>query len=59
MAKRNKSREPVDRAAEYIDSPLMTQRLHHKNRLSVRITGNYGTYRTQLGIGKKHDFSCT
>ncbi len=59
MPKRGKSKESVDRAAEYIDSPLMRRRLRFKGRLSVEIDGNFGLYRTEMRTGKKFDGSCT
>jgi SWIM zinc finger len=56
-----KSRKTVheDRAAEYIDSSLMTQRLRFKKQLSARIDGRYGTYRTQVRLTSKIDGECT
>lgn len=48
-----------DRAAEYVDSALMTQRLHYKREISARIDGNYGTYRTRLRLGARGDARCT
>lgn len=59
MPKKKNSSTPTDKAAEYIDSPLMTQRLRYKNDLSARIAGNYGTYRTRVRIGKTINVSCT
>lgn len=59
MPKKKKSSTPIDKAAEYIDSPLMTQRLRYKNDLSARMDGNYGTYRTRVRIGKTVNVSCT
>ena len=55
-----KRADPVfDRAAEYIDSPLMTQRLVYRKQLSARIDGNYGVYRTTVRVGRKLVASCT
>lgn len=59
MPKKSKSREPIDRAAEYIDSPLMTQRLRFGKQLSARIAGNYGTYRTRLKLDARNGAECT
>ena len=59
IAKRKKSTEHPDRAAQYIDSPLMTQRLRHGRDLSARIHGNYGVYRTQLRVGRPSNGSCS
>lgn len=59
MAKRRQTIEPVDRAIEYIDSPLMTQRLRYGDVLSALIHGNYGVYRTEVQIGSSHDARCT
>jgi uncharacterized Zn finger protein len=52
--------EPTfDRADEYINSPLMTQRLVYRKQLSARIEGNYGVYRTTVRIGRKLAANCT
>lgn len=52
--------DPVfDRADEYINSPLMTQRVVYRKHLSVRIDGNYGVYRTTVQLGRKLAGSCT
>ncbi len=59
MPKKKLTRHPEDRAAEYIDSPRMTQRLRRGKNLSARIAGNYGTYRTQTQIGKRSNGDCT
>ena len=59
MAKRRKSTKPIDRAAEYIDSPLMTQRLRNGREVTARIDGNYGVYRTLMRIGRATDGSCS
>jgi uncharacterized Zn finger protein len=48
-----------DRAAEYIDSPMMTKRLRFKKQLSAQIDGRYGTYRTQVRLTGKIDGQCT
>jgi hypothetical protein len=49
-----------DRVAEYVDSPLVTQRLRHGKQVSARIEGNFGVYRTQVTQSKKlvGDCSC-
>lgn len=48
----NRADPAFDRAIEYIDSPLMTQRLVYRKQLSARIEGNYGTYRTTVRVGR-------
>lgn len=48
-----------DPAAEYVDSPLMSQRLLYRRQLSVRIDGKYGTYRTQLTLGRQLRGHCS
>jgi hypothetical protein len=58
MASRAK-KTPEQRIAEYIDSPLMTQRVRFGKQLSVRITGNYGAYRTSMKLTKKENGECT
>jgi len=45
VTKRQSSRE---RAGAYIDSPLMTHRVHYRGQLAARIQGNYGIYYTQV-----------
>jgi hypothetical protein len=57
-AKRAKQKRP-DRALEYIDSPMMQQRLRYGRELSARIQGNYGVYRTRVRIGSLETSSCT
>jgi hypothetical protein len=59
MTKAKKSTEHIDRAAEYIDSPLMTQRLRYGRDLSARIEGNYGVYRTQARTGRRLGGHCS
>src|SRR5690349_1510326 len=49
----------ADRAMEYVDTSLMTQRLRFKTQVSARIDGRYGTYRTQVRLGRKNDGDCT
>jgi uncharacterized Zn finger protein len=48
-----------ERVAEYVDSPVMTQRLRHGKQLSARIVGNCGVYRTQVAQSKKLTGDCT
>lgn len=47
------------RVAEYVDSPLMTQRVRNGKQLSVRIAGHSGAYRTQAQQSKKVTGDCT
>mgnify|MGYP003383431537 CR=1 FL=1 len=51
MKKRPKATVPVDRAAEYVDSPMLTRRVRHGRDLSARVDGRYGLYRTRARIG--------
>jgi hypothetical protein len=48
-----------DRAAQYIDSPMMAQRVRFKKQLSAQIDGRYGTYRTQAKLTGRIDGQCT
>jgi hypothetical protein len=48
-----------DRVLEYVNSPLMTQRLRFGNCVSARIAGNFGAYRTQVTQSKKLNGECT
>lgn len=48
-----------DPATEYVDSPLMSQRLLYRRQLLVRIDGNYGTYCTQLTLGRRLSGQCS
>ena len=57
--KPNRTDPAHERAAEYLDSPRMTQRVVHGKRLSARIDGNSGTYRTTVQVGRKMDATCT
>lgn len=52
---------PEKKELEYIGSPRMRQRVKAGSRLSVRISGNYGVYRTSLKADrdKKFTYSCT
>ena len=56
----SKRRTPVDRAYAYVDSPLMTHRVHYGRQLAARIQGNHGIYyaRVQLGRGIENQCSC-
>jgi hypothetical protein len=47
------------RVAEYVDSPLMTQRLRFGKEVSARIEGNCGIYRTRVTQSKKLDGDCS
>lgn len=47
------------RVAEYVDSPLMTQRVRFAKQVSARIAGNFGAYRTQVTQSKKLTGECT
>jgi uncharacterized Zn finger protein len=58
MAARRKT-TVEERIAEYVDSPLVTQRVRHGKQLSARIADNYGVYRTQAGRSKKVTGDCT
>jgi hypothetical protein len=35
-----------DRVREYVDSPMMTQRIRYEKYVSAQIRGNFGVYRT-------------
>ncbi len=59
MPQKRRRQKPLDRAAEYIASPLMTQRIRYKQGLSARINGNYGVYRTRLQLSRKTESHCT
>ena len=48
-----------DRVAEYVDSPLMTQRVRCGKQISARIAGNFGVYRTVATRSKKVTGECT
>jgi len=48
-----------ERVAEYVDSPLVTQRVRFGKQVSARIEGNYGTYRTCVSQSKKVTGECT
>ena len=59
MPGRKRVAKREDPAAEYLDSPLMSHRLVYKRRLSVRVDGRYGTYQTQLNLGRRLDGQCS
>ncbi len=61
LLKRAWKRTPDERESEYIGSPAMRERVKAGSRLSVRIGGNYGVYRTSLkgDGGKQLAYSCT
>jgi hypothetical protein len=48
-----------ERVAEYVDSPLVTQRLRFEKQVSARIEGNCGVYRTQVTQSKKLEGNCS
>lgn len=49
-----------DRVNEYVNSPLMTQRLRYEKIVSARIEGNCGVYRTTVDVkAKKLMGECT
>jgi hypothetical protein len=49
-----------DRVQEYVDSPMMTQRMRHEKCISVQIRGNCGVYRTTVDFkAKKVTGECT
>ena len=59
MARKSRKRTGDDRVSEYVDSPMMTQRLQYGRELTARIQGNYGTYRTRVLVGRASDGRCT
>jgi uncharacterized Zn finger protein len=59
MTKGRKRVTRNDRVAQYIDSPMMTQRVRHGRQLSARIEGTYGTYHTRTTVGRRPDRSCS
>jgi hypothetical protein len=48
-----------DRVLEYVNSPLMTQRVRIGNCVSARIQGNFGAYRTQVTQTKELEGECS
>jgi hypothetical protein len=48
-----------DRVKEYVNSPLMTQRLRSGKFVSARIAGNFGDYRVEVTQSKKLTGECT
>jgi uncharacterized Zn finger protein len=59
MPRKKQQANREDPAAEYLDSPLMSQRLLYKRELLVRIDGRYGTYRTRLKLGRRLNGRCS
>jgi hypothetical protein len=59
MATRGKL-TPEERIAEYVDSPLMTQRVRRgKKELLARIEGNYGVYHARASLSGTLTGECT
>ena len=55
MATRQKSTFE-ERVQEYVDSPMMTQRMRHEKCISAQIRGNCGVYRTTVDLkGEESD----
>jgi hypothetical protein len=49
-----------ERVEEYVDNPMMTQRLRHETCVSAQIRGNFGVYRTTVDLKtKKVNGECT
>lgn len=48
-----------DPEAEYVDSPMMTQRLRSGRDVSAQIAGRYGDYRTRLKLTRRLEGDCT
>jgi hypothetical protein len=50
-----------ERVREYVDSPMMTQRMRYENCVSAQIRGNCGVYRTTVDLKatKKVTGECT
>ena len=42
-----------ERVQEYVDSPMMLQRMRHENCVSAQIRGNCGVYRTTVDFKAK------
>lgn len=42
-----------ERVKEYVDSPMMTQRLRHEKYVSAQIRGNFGVYRATVDCKAK------
>ena len=42
-----------ERVQEYVDSPMMTQRMRYENCVSAQIRGNCGVYRTTVNLKAK------
>ena len=43
-----------ERVQEYVDSPMMTQRMRHEKCISAQIRGNCGVYRTTVEFKVKN-----
>lgn len=48
-----------ERAAEYVDSPLMRMRIRDGQRLVARTDGHYGCYRREVHLADRGRDSCT
>jgi hypothetical protein len=49
-----------ERVKEYVDSPMMTQRMRHEKYVSAQVRGNFGAYRTTVDFkSKKVTGECT
>ena len=48
-----------ERVAEYVDSPLVAQRVQYGKQVAARIHGNFGVYRSQAAKAKKISGDCT
>jgi hypothetical protein len=48
-----------ERVAEYVDNPLMTQRVRFGKSVSARIQGNFGAYRTEVTQSQVLEGECT
>lgn len=57
---RGKRSARPDRMDEYVNSSLMSHRLKYKDRLTARVSGRYGVYRTSVTLSRKviHDCTC-
>jgi hypothetical protein len=47
------------RIAEYVDTPLVTQRMRHGKKVSAQFSGNYGVYRTEVTQCNQLKGDCT
>jgi uncharacterized Zn finger protein len=48
-----------ERIAEYVDSPLVTQRVRYGQQVSAQFAGHYGVYRTQVSQANQVEGDCT